>query len=376
MRSKLLSVCIILLGVVFFVSQGQPGSAAIEHLDYGLYWYGYNNNCEKFVSGQGNQYYDPSKPVVIYCHGWQNGTSVNGYARENFHFVHGDADVFVHHSWLEKGWNVGVFYWNQFADESEVADAEAKIWSAYGPKGMRYRLDDGTYSTTQSPGTSIGNILYQQYVQAVSGNTSGKVRIAGHSLGSQLACYLAGSVFDAINDGVLSENMLPDRVALLDPAWTKNGKSYLGDMDGDGNNDWTGERSRWWLFDIMDEYPGFVVELYNTTGLDLGFVCDNNSALREQVACTSLRPWYYNSWEIDKKHVSVRYHYFWTYDFEPPVECTISWWRRKATGKDAASASTPDWRIKDMMGSGYYWDQVEGRYTETPSDDWFERKSQ
>src|SRR6056297_2566125 len=179
MRSKLLSVCIILLGVVFFVSQGQPGSAAIEHLDYGLYWYGYNNNCEKFVSGQGNQYYDPSKPVVIYCHGWQNGTSVNGYARENFHFVHGGADEFVHHSWLEKGWNVGVFYWNQFADESEVADAEAKIWSAYGPKGMRYRLDDGTYSTTQSPGTSIGNILYQQYVQAVSGNTSGKVRIAG-----------------------------------------------------------------------------------------------------------------------------------------------------------------------------------------------------
>jgi len=22
---------------------------------------------------------------------------------------------------------------------------------------------------------------------------------------------------------------------------------------------------------------------------------------------------------VDKKHVSVRYHYFWTYDFEPPV---------------------------------------------------------
>lgn len=98
---------------MFFVSQGQPGSAAIEHLDYGLYWYGYNNNCEKFVNGQGNQYYDPSKPVVIYCHGWQNGTSVNGYARENFHFVHGDADAFVHHSWLEKGWNMGVFYWTR-----------------------------------------------------------------------------------------------------------------------------------------------------------------------------------------------------------------------------------------------------------------------
>ena len=43
--------------------------------------------------------------------------------------------------WKADGWNVAIFYWNQMADEDEVKDAEAKIWSTNGPKGMRYRLN-------------------------------------------------------------------------------------------------------------------------------------------------------------------------------------------------------------------------------------------
>ena len=31
--------------------------------------------------------------------------------------------------WIEDGWNVGIFYWNQFADDELLAGAEAKIYT-------------------------------------------------------------------------------------------------------------------------------------------------------------------------------------------------------------------------------------------------------
>jgi len=121
-----------------------------------------------------------------------------------------------------------------------------------------------------------------------------------------------------------------------------------------------------------------VVEIYNTTALDkqLGVAMDANNELRAWVCGTiSVMPWYYSAWELVPKHSAASRHYFWSMAFEPPVECRIKLWRRYSTGKMAASASTPEWRIKEMMGSQYTWDHVEGRHTETPEDDWFERKN-
>jgi len=86
--------------------------------------------------------------------------------------------------WINAGWNVGIFVWNQFSDETTgvsgawfgdgpppqgVLDAEAKIWTANGPRGMRWRdwddddpfpIPDG-YSDAP-PGTpSAGELFYQ-----------------------------------------------------------------------------------------------------------------------------------------------------------------------------------------------------------------------
>jgi hypothetical protein len=40
---------------------------------------------------------------------------------------------------VQAGYNVGIMYWNQFADEDEVKDAEAKIWTATGTRAMRWK---------------------------------------------------------------------------------------------------------------------------------------------------------------------------------------------------------------------------------------------
>jgi len=102
--------------------------AASEYLDYGLYWHGYNNAMQKFVSGQSNPYYNPAKPTVIYIHGWQKDHAANGYDKAGLLFSHDGVNVYTQNSWLDQGWNVGIYHWEQFADENDVQWAEAKIW--------------------------------------------------------------------------------------------------------------------------------------------------------------------------------------------------------------------------------------------------------
>jgi len=378
-KSGLTALCFLAFSFLLFIGISQ---AATDRLDYGLYWLGYNGDMEKFVPGQYNRFYDASKPVVIYIHGWQKGSSQNNYAKENLYFA--DAGIWTHTNWIDKGWNVGIFYWSQWADEDEVKNAEAKIWSRTGPQGFRYRLSDGTYKTTLNPtGTAAcAELAYSAFVAALAGNTSKNIRLVGHSLGNQMVTRLAELVYTNCVSGKINENTYRiNRIALLDPAWTKDGKTYLGDSNGDGKNDWVGERCRWAIFKMLDRWTpvnGFAVERYNTTALDqslFGIAMDSNDPLKERIANISVRPWYYSATQIAEKHNVIPRHYFWSMDFAPPVECTISWGTRTNTGKMGPSASTPTSRIKEMMGKTYKWDQVEGRYTHSPDDDWFERQA-
>jgi len=67
---------------------------------------------------------------VVYTHGWELDRIRQRY-RETFNYAANDAehgsDVCTADAWLESGWNVGIFYWDQYADEISVFDCEAKI---------------------------------------------------------------------------------------------------------------------------------------------------------------------------------------------------------------------------------------------------------
>jgi hypothetical protein len=278
-------------------------------------------------------------------------------------------------SWKDKGWNVAVFYWNQFADEDEVKDAEAKIWSINGAQGMRYFLNDGSSSTEQSPDKSVGELAFEQISAALVNNISGDIRFAGHSLGNQLAVYTASLINDAVNAGTVSESVMPNRIVLLDPFWSQGSKSYLGDKNGDGSNDWVGERSRWAIEDMIDDRD-VAVEWYKSSAIYDFWIGDQNTALEGIVNLNHLRFWYLDATDITGKHINARHWYFQSMSDSVPEEVTINWWgNRNETGSDAASASTSDDRIRAMMGNDYEWDQVEGRYTTTTSDDQFEIKN-
>ena len=358
----------------FITSFSTLAMAADDYLDYGLYWFEGNNSNVKAVEHDSSvnavptNYYSDNKKTLILFHGWQNGSSQNNYNREGFYFSY--ADIQLAQAWKDNGWNVGLFFWNQFADEGEVKDAEAKIWSENGPRGMRYRLSDGSYRTTLAPsGKSVGRIAFEQVSAVLANNTSGDVRFAGHSLGNQLATFTAKQIYDADS----SSPAFPNRIDLLDPFWSKDGKSYLGDLDGNGSNDWTGERVRWYLGEMITTHD-IAVSWYKGSGiLDL-WIGDNNTSLESIVAFVHPRLWYLSSTDIATKHIHTKDIYLLSMSSAPPAEVTISGWfnTRTQTGNLGPSAATCDDRIREMMVSNTDWWQAEGRYTATTGDDMYE----
>lgn len=354
-----------------------------DFLDYGLYWFDSNNNSRKGFNENtntpinvANNFYNASKPTIIYFHGWSQGSSTDNYRREDFRLINSSLNTNINtiSAWKQKGWNVAIFYWNQFADEIEVKDAEAKIWSPNGPRQMRYRLSNGSYSTLRSPQQSLSELAYNQIRKTLATNTSRNIRLAGHSLGNQLAVHTSFLISEAINNGNLSSSLMPNRIELLDPFWSKGAKSYLSDFNRDGKNDWTGERVRWYI-EAMKNRNKIAVTWYKSSAILNFGIGDGNNDLKRRVAFQSVRLWYLNALNIGDKHVYVRHNYFWSMGFDAPKEVKIGWFnRRRPTGNIAASAATPNSRIRSLMDSGYLWDQVEGRYTITPNDDQFQIK--
>ena len=382
----------------FFLLCLFPIHAVTDSLDYGFYWFGSNNQMADAVSASGTAntvsttFYNPTKPTVFYFHGWQKGTSVNNYSRETFIYTDPTtkANVDTIAKWKADGWNVAIFYWNQMADEDEVKDAEAKIWSTAGSKGMRYRLNDGTYGSTKTPTKSVAALAYAEYLVLMGNYQGTEIRFAGHSLGSQLATNLAKLVSDYVATNTTKNFMMPKRLELLDPYWSKDGKSYLGDKVGgaytscnpgtpDGKLDWNAEVVRCYIYNMISK-NGLAVTWYKTSAIFDVWVGDQNTPLESIVALQNPASYWLNSTDQTNKHVWARHLYFWSKIVLPsnvmPKECTISGLgTRTATGKITIYANTTITRVKEMMGNTYYWTQVEGRNTPNPNDDWYERKA-
>ena len=115
---------------------------------YGTYWYGKNDANQLAIPGELNPYYNPTRPTILFVHGWQPDQAYTHRtmlwefeAEASGEMVTLDLAA----PWIDAGWNLGVFDWGPFADESFVFDAEAKIWTTEGGQGMRWRDEAGAY---------------------------------------------------------------------------------------------------------------------------------------------------------------------------------------------------------------------------------------
>lgn len=352
MMKKIMSTFMLL--IITSVAQATTGvfpKSVFDNLDYGLYWYGNNDSYEKAIPGHSNSYYNKYSPSVIYVHGWQNNSSKN-QSRETWNVEQNDGpNVDLAYAWRRAGYNVGILYWNQFADENEVKDAEAKIWATNGKRQMRWRDSRGNYHN--GPSKPASQLLFESVKRNMHDYQGNRVIIAGHSLGNQMALVISKKIQDGIKAGNTNSRLLPKRVALLDPFYSKGKKGYLG-------NRWTGEVARDYVDALKND--GVVFEAYRSSGVSsTGVVGDKNVGLLNKTAFVELKPYYFGWFDIAKKHTVARWNYFWSYDFSTPSI--------KGTSANGLSASTSDNRVRSLMNGNKRLIQVEGRYTKTPSDD-------
>ena len=291
-----------------------------QDLNYGFYWFRDGKTSVPATGSNIAGYYDASKPTIIYFHGWQQGTSKDNYRRETFLFTDPTANgqvVDTAAKWIADGWNVGIFYWNQFADEDQVTDAEAKIWSTKGPRGMRYRLNTGAFSTVGDPTVSVGDLAYTDYKRIMANYIGTEIRFAGHSLGSQLATILAKKIS---NDGNLK--LMPKRLELLDPFWSKNGKSFLGDTvngtmttscetKGGSTSDWVAEVARCYIAKMISK-NNLAVTWYKTSAIFDTGVGDGNNNLKTIVVFQNPSSGWWSLTQQTEKHIWARHLYFWS----------------------------------------------------------------
>ncbi len=223
--------------MAYDLTMEQWGIEYFNKLDCGLYWYNDANNdvpVKDYV-------FDENKPTVIYTHGWKPSESYvreglslkdktsSAFAKKGFAAYKYDPEFYRYY--IDNGYNVGVFYWNQIADNEGdpsilVPDfsVDQKIWTSNLEKGMTYITYDnvnavkGTKTAADDPTNpkkSVAMLFAESIVNAIGKDYDKELRLVGHSMGGQLV--LAGGEYMCILRDKGEINYLPTRVTLLDP---------------------------------------------------------------------------------------------------------------------------------------------------------------
>jgi hypothetical protein len=369
---------LLLLGIGL-VARFWPRVAAVppqQGLDYGLYWVGEGEQKVKAIPGVPNPFYDPTRPTLLYVHGWQ---PESWGRREPLIWRHGAFVADLIAPWRAGGWNVGLFYWNQWSDEPLVLDAEAKMWTAVGPQRMRYRLSDGSFGLDGGD-RSVGALLYEEYTAVLSSPptySGDEIRFLGHSMGNQLVVQLAGQVVTAVDNGQLSPNLIPQRLILADPYWSHGERDFL-----EGQS--TGERVEQIILDELIP-RGVLVEWYRSSWLTNPITSDQNEELAAHVLLAELRPWFCHGFNQVCWHEASWHQYLLSYAYDPLPECADGdefLTPCVSTGRQILFAQQSAEQVAELMGEGAIWVQVrgpentavDGRFTPTLADDWYLRQ--
>jgi len=214
-----------------------------QQLDWGIYWFGPDDKFEKAVPGHKSQYYNPKKKTMIYFHGWtgKDGGTTAHCTRPTTTCPAGqngcpaDGDHPLVENWLADGWNVGFFYWDQFADEDCTRDAEQKVWFDRDGDGLRWKSFDPKtgsqeYHQYKEDAPTVADLCVEAVEKNMGDFAGSDVRFVGHSIGAQLAVRCAGKLHmwtpkdlaGKFLSGQVGHPAAPLRLALLEPYFTKH----------------------------------------------------------------------------------------------------------------------------------------------------------
>ncbi len=308
-------------------------------------------------------FFDPNKPTLIFIHGDQP-TMIVKHKRIDFCYsymlANGKALAAINTRDGWKNWNVGMFYWTQFADDVQgkgignfvkaITYPEMKIYSSQNKAGMRWTYLDKnnklafcyhgkkhcvTLPTNLSGHPdSISELAYYAYINAFPKGYNQPIRISGQSLGTQVAIQLVSKV---VQNHHLPR---PDELILLDPYFTPGIHHINVGPDKESVAQYSFNTMRRTLLD--DHQLGFAI--YRTTKLSEWPTGDENKPLENISAYLRICPAYLKN--ANKKmdtvyeHISCGYVYFHSKQFAAP--------------QDFVNANSTPADIRRLMGTKRY----------------------
>ncbi len=244
---------------------------SMTNLDFGTYWFNENGLGERRFENIPSPFVKSDAPTVVFFHGQQPGATAANIWRGN-PFLKSFANETPENLlplWKNKGYNIGIFFWEQFSDEQNPRHIEFKLWEKPNKDspGIRFLTKDNKEEYLKTD-QKLSDVLCNNYDSAIRDITAPTFRIVAHSAGTQLALH-------CIERHRESTQNLPDRLVLLDPYWSKSNKNY-------GDFVWTGsfseEKLKWIL-----KTKNVAVEQYKTSLLG-GMIGDENLAFRKYTA--------------------------------------------------------------------------------------------
>jgi len=376
-------------------------------LDMGVYWFGRGDATAKAVNGDKSKFYEPARKTVIYFHGWTG--SGDGWTRIckratsrcSPEVCRDEVHPLLMERWLDDGWNVGFFYWDQFADEDCTRDAEQKIWFDRDGDGFHWKSHNVSSGLTtvqvyKTKSFSLAD-LCADHLESVMGSFSGsQVRFIGHSIGAQLAVRCAGVLH------MRGLRAAPQRLTLLDPYFSKHHLWIFRCKKlktGSGMGDFAAKATTQYVKRLWQKH-GVVTEIYKSSAMTehkmLGLV---NEPLDAMSTFVKYKPNFCGSFgfgnfkiemlnEVDIMHLTCRHMasvplYFFSYGQpSPPVEPAMRVGNSQP-GSALRNCTTPSascsngqlrqWVQRQLALEGrQHWVQTAGSYTLVTDDDTFE----
>lgn len=201
-----------------------------KKLDANIWWYGPDNQVER-ATGNKSHFYDPSRKTIVFMDGFNGLYHVQSCHRMTSKCVPlarcEEGSMHIADAWVAKGWNFGIFYWDQLADEDCYYAAELKIWGYVWPGSVNkgHRLTWNSYDTVakkketrnyQGMETSVAQLCASALRSAMPTFQGGSLQIAGFSLGTQLAAACA----DVMYQQTPTHPAVPTLTTLLEPAFS------------------------------------------------------------------------------------------------------------------------------------------------------------
>ena len=211
--------------------------------DYGLYWYDVNGGRMLSQEDMPLSYYDPSKPTVIYSHGWKVDLAPEELVTQQSTIdategLSGDRDYAEE---LKKaGYNVGYFDWHLYA--ADLSSLQNEIWTVY-EEGVSDAPDEGSNyeaAVAALDGKSFAGEFAREVAVVMKDAKNDDLYFIGHSFGGQMvtaAAYTLSKMYDAGLD--INPACVPKRISLADP--------YIPMVDLSGRMDITGEKLECYL---------------------------------------------------------------------------------------------------------------------------------